>query len=467
MIDLPTPGPLFNPLVDTVRLPAGQVLTALLAGPFGLIAFLPLIPLVLLIARGRRPRGADATDRSPPRGVDATIQNPKSKIQNGSAWRRAALLLGGLAWLLPTLQPKTTAVLLGGMAAATAWIVALRALRRCGRLGQRGMIALVCLGLHILVFPLWWQAQQPWYPSPMAVLHNVGFAYLLLRLIAWGVQLARNPDLPLRLADTICWLLYPPCMRLGPLLLREEFFRRFEAWDARRSPALAAGLQRFGLFVLGVLGIALGGHALGQITQLVPSAPEGTADFFATPERFSTAQLMAAFYLVPVQVYLLLWTYNELACALALWIGIPVEGNFNWLPAATSVRDFWRRWNITLGAWLRDYIYIPLDGNRRHVALNYAAVFGYCGLWHGASWSFMLWAATQALALTVQRGWDRLWSRQGRERRGGMLWTPVCWLLTMHYQAATIVVFCDFTHLGLPLLRELLWKRLLAGVLGA
>jgi len=72
----------------------------------------------------------------------------------------------------------------------------------------------------------------------------------------------------------------------------------------------------------------------------------------------------------------------------ALWIGIPVDNNFDWLPRATSVREFWRRWHITLGSWLRDTIYIPLGGNRGVVLLNYAAVFGFCAVWHGPSISF-------------------------------------------------------------------------------
>jgi D-alanyl-lipoteichoic acid acyltransferase DltB (MBOAT superfamily) len=404
-MDLPSPAPLFNALTSDPLRP-----DELYAGPFGLIAFLPLVPLVLLLAR---------------------------------RWPRAALIAGSLVWLLPTLRPTTTAVLLAGVAVAWGWLQLLATWRRRGVLSERGMTALVWLGLHALAFPLWWQAQQAWYPSRLAVLHNVGFAYFLLRLVAWGVELAKNPQQPTRFLDTVCWLLYPPCMRLGPVLLRDDFLTRLEAWDPHRSPAWKAGLQRFGLFLLGGAGIGL------IATQIAPTH----GDFFAQPENYSTGALLRFFYLIPVQIYLLLWTYNQLANALGCWIGIRVDDNFHRLPLATSVRDFWRRWHITVAAWLRNYVYFPLGGSRRRATLNIILVFAYCGLWHGPSWSFLAWGLAQAFALTVQRAWDAL-----PHRPTGRVWTASCWLLTMQYEIATILVFTDFDHLGLRLGRELLGR---------
>ena len=334
-MDLPTPAPLFNPITSDVLLSP----TAVLAGPYGLIAFLPLVPVLLLLARWNR---------------------------------RAALILVGLLWLLPTLQAPTTIALLVWVVAAAGWVLALGALRRRGTLGRRAMIALVWLGLNALVIPLWWQAQPAWYRgiSPMAALHNVGFAYFLLRFVAWGVELANNPRLPQRLMDTVCWILYPPCMRLGPLLLREQFLERFDAWDPRRSSAWTTGARRLGLFILG-------GVALAVVGRQIPVAGSGVTDFYAAPQDYTTGQLLRVFYLVPIQIYLLLWTYNQLALGLSLWVGICVDDNFNRLPLATSVRDFWHRWHITVGTWLRSYIYIPLGGSRRNALLNPLLVFGY------------------------------------------------------------------------------------------
>lgn len=417
MSDWLRPTELFNLLL----LPAGAPLTRseMLASPFGLAVFLPLIPLLRGLAR----------------------------------WNRRAALLGcGLLWLVLTLGPRATLIFLAAVTVGAAWVLSLAAWHARGRISRGAMLAGVWIGLHALVLPAWWFPSADWYgwqPGRLAFLHNIGLAYFLLRFIAWGVELADHPDRPARLLDTACWILYPPCMRLGPVLRRETFLERLDAWEPRVRPAWGEGAARFGLFLLGVLGV-------GVTIQHMPPLAAGTADFFSFPQGFSTRALLTRFYLIPVQVYLLLWSYNELAAALSRWVGIRVDNNFDWLPTATSVRDFWRRWHATVGAWLRDYIYIPLGGNRRHVALNYALTFGYIGIWHGPSWSFPAWGLLQAAALIMQRQWDR-W-REGRPalpRAAQPVATIVCWLLTMHFAAATIIVFTDFHYLGTRFLPEL------------
>ena len=425
MIDIPTPAPLFNPLTA----PADQALTVweILAGPFGLTAFLPLIPLLRYLARSK----------------------PKT-----------AIIAFGLVWVVATAGPLTTVVLLGGCAAGAGWVLALARLRARDQLGRRTMIALVWIGLSALLAPLWWYPQWSWYGcvdgSRMAVLHNIGLAYFYLRFIAWGVRLADHPREPLRPLETICWLLYPPCMRLGPVLLRDEFLERFDSWKPSSAPPWREIGQRLGFFLIG-------GFLIGVCMKNTPAVAAAGCDFFAAPENYATRHLVRIFYIVPIQVYLLLWTYNELAAALSIWVGVRVDNNFDWLPSATSVRDFWRRWHVTVGKWLRNYIYIPLGGNRGHVPLNYAAVFGFCAIWHGAAWSFLAWAASQALALLVQRWWDGARRAVGWEGRpAGAWWTALCWLLTLHYQLATIIIFVDFEHVGWRFFGEL-WRRLFAG----
>lgn len=423
-------GSLFNVLTATRPPTGGEIL----AGPYGLLWFVLLIIPLRYAAR---------------------------------AAPRAAVLCASLLWLVGTLyfasidfRPRlpradwrhfeTAAWTLAGLSAAVVWLMSLAALRRRGVLGKRTMIGLVWGGLHVPFLVLWLGWYDLHYPSRLAVLHNLGLAYLMLRLIAWGVALAENPRPTAGLVDTACWLLYPPCMRLGPVMLREIFVKRLREWSPQRSVAWREVGRRLGLFVLGGAGLAL-------TQRLLPRVVAGSADYFTAPQSYSTAQLLAVFYVIPIHVYLLLWTYNELAAGLAAWVGVRVDDNFDWLPRATSIRDFWRRWHVTLGAWLREFMYIPLGGNRRHVALNYAIVFGYCGLWHGPSWSFLAWGLLQAAALIVQRRWDQLRRRLGWAEAGGLHPRAVLgWLITVHFAAATIVVFCDFRHLAGPLFLELL-----------
>jgi D-alanyl-lipoteichoic acid acyltransferase DltB (MBOAT superfamily) len=427
--DIPTPEPLFSPYTA----PPDQMLTGweIVASPFGLLFFLPLIPVLRIVARARP---------------------------------RAALIGGGLVWMVATASPGSTLIILAGLAVAVAWLLVLRALRRRERIGPRLMIALVWLGLCALVLPLWWYPICDWYGwqgSRLAVLHAAGIAYFLLRLIAWGVDLAHHPADALRPLETICWLLYPPCMRLGPVLLRRTFLERFDGWNPGAPVPWKDVLQRAGLLVIG-------GFLLAVVTKQIPvvSAQTPEINFFATPGAYATGRLLRVFYLIPLQAYLALWTYNELAACLSYWVGIRVDNNFDWLPRAVSVRDFWRRWHVTVGHWMRDYIYIPLGGGHGLPLVRIFAVFAFVGVWHGASWSFLAWGAAQALALSVQRLWDQARKRlHARINPTGAWWTVVCWLLTMHFAIATIVMFMDFEHCGRRILGEL-WRRLVAAATG-
>lgn len=452
MIDVPSPSPLINPLARGGDLD----FWTLMSGPLGVVLFIPFIPLVRLAAR-----------RAP----------------------RAALIGAGLAWLLLTAGPGPTFMLLLFLAAGVSWLLILRDGRRRGALGPREAVAAVWIGLHVLILPLWWHPRQDWFASPMPALHALGFAYLAIRLISWGVQIAYRPNEPLRLLDSICWLLYVPCMRNGPVMLRDSFLERFAAWRDRMfssrgwfSPVPASSLSAVGhaaapasavraplwSYWRAVLPRLAGGVVaaffLGVIVHNLPRGRDDGLDFFSAPQNYATRHLSRVFYLVPIAIYLFMWAYNEFAAGAAAALGLRVDDNFNHLPRAVSVRDFWRRWHITMGRWLRDFVYIPLGGKygfaglgRGSAPLNTLAVFAYCAVWHGASVSFLVWAVTQVAALAVQQAWDAFWAWCGPHRRPrGPAWTILCWLLTMHYQIATILVFMDFEHCGSRILPELL-----------
>lgn len=107
-----------------------------------------------------------------------------------------------------------------------------------------------------------------------------------------------------------------------------------------------------------------------------------------------------------VQIYFDFSGYTDMAIGLGLMFGFRFPENFNYPYAATSIRDFWRRWHITLSSWLRDYLYIPIGGSRCapwRVYLNLLVVFTLCGLWHGAAWTFVVWGLIQGLFLLAER----------------------------------------------------------------
>ncbi len=404
--------------LDPSTTPIPPSAAELWAGPLGLLGLIPLIPLIRLAAR---------------------------------RWPRAALLGGFLAWSTATAGPAATCVLVAWVACGQAWICILLNREREGRLARRTRLALTWIGLHLLVLPLWWvpaHAWAAWDPANrFAALHSLGFAYLLVRLIAWGVD--ARPNQPLRPLASTCWLLYPPCSRYGPVLLRQDFLTRLDAWLPAARPDYAFIARRIASALIGLI-------LLGILAKNMPRAEE-TRSVLLTPQHYDTQTLLRAFYFIPSQIYLLLWSYSELALGLARWLGIDAPENFHKLPVATSVRDFWRRWHLSLGAWLRDYLYIPLGGARRRTELNYLIVFVYVGIWHGASWSYAAWGVSQAAGLCVNRWWDLAMERCGRPAwTRSPLWRGLCWLLTMHYQAASIVLMWDSQHCGARYFPELL-----------
>ena len=135
------------------------------------------------------------------------------------------------------------------------------------------------------------------------------------------------------------------------------------------------------------------------------------------------------------QIYFDFSGYTDMALGAALLFNIRMPVNFNSPYRATSIQDFWRRWHITLSRFLRDYLYIPLGGSRRgagRVYANLLVTFVLGGLWHGATWMFVLWGALHGAAMVVHRLWQRL---------GVRMPTLLAWLLTFNFINLTWIVF--------------------------
>lgn len=135
------------------------------------------------------------------------------------------------------------------------------------------------------------------------------------------------------------------------------------------------------------------------------------------------------------QLYFDFSGYCDMAVGSALLFNIKLPINFNSPYKATDIQDFWRRWHITLGRYLRDYIYIPLGGNRVSKLRNYFNLFitfAIAGLWHGASWMFILWGALHGAALIIHRIWDKF---------GIKLFKPLSWFITFMFINSSWVFF--------------------------
>jgi len=135
------------------------------------------------------------------------------------------------------------------------------------------------------------------------------------------------------------------------------------------------------------------------------------------------------------QLYFDFSGYTDMAIGIAFLFNIKLPINFNSPYKATDIQDFWRRWHITLSRFLKDYIYIPLGGNRKgefKTYTNLITTFILGGIWHGAGWTFMFWGFLHGIALVIHRFWGKL---------GIKLWTWVAWLITFNFVNIAWVFF--------------------------
>ncbi|UCG34159.1 MAG: MBOAT family protein [Phycisphaerales bacterium] len=425
------------------------------AGPAGVLLYLPFIPLFW--AAGRR----------------ATLWLiPISSLM--LAWATLGVAYTALLAVI-TCVCWTVTVTVGSALATTARGPA-------GQTGAQhtwstpvvgGCLVLTAIYSLIVIWP-----QPPWLPKREPPLYFyaqwAGLAYLALRALQVLIEMGRGtvgraPGLnrerltegsaPLTFGRYTAYILFAPSLRMGPIFRYGQFAQELEAAPAQRTGrALAAGAAR----------IALGLFRLGVMLALIGEIP--AEQLFSRPESLPTYQLIAGLYIQPLSIFLWIAGYSDIAIGMGRLCGIRVPENFNFPWLATSIADFWRRWHLSLSFWLRDYIYIPLGGNRRHVELNYVITFLFVALWHGLYLSYILWGLSQGVGLAVHRQWSRFWyHRRGLDTKllrllrrtgmsGGRPGIVLAWLLTFHYQAFTIALFMDEGHCLTRVGRELLGR---------
>ena len=157
--------------------------------------------------------------------------------------------------------------------------------------------------------------------------------------------------------------------------------------------------------------------------------------FFANPAGLSTLGAWLAVLAYTLQIYFDFSGYTDMALGAARMFNIELPLNFNSPYHATNIREFWQRWHMTLSRFLREYLYIPLGGNRHgewRTMLAVMITFLLGGLWHGASWTFVVWGAMHGTALLCYRAW---------ERTGVTLPRPLAWALTFLFVMIAWIFF--------------------------
>lgn len=189
------------------------------------------------------------------------------------------------------------------------------------------------------------------------------------------------------------YVLFFPQLVAGPIERPQNIIPQFYQKHPLTTARLESGLRRMlgGFFKKIVIA-----DTLGPIVDRV----------FNYPTQYSGLPLVIASVLFTIQLYCDFSGYSDIAVGAARILGIRLMENFNRPYAATTIADFWRRWHISLSSWFREYIYIPLGGNRVssfRQALNVLIVFSLSGLWHGANWTYILWGALHGFFLIIGR----------------------------------------------------------------
>jgi D-alanyl-lipoteichoic acid acyltransferase DltB (MBOAT superfamily) len=255
------------------------------------------------------------------------------------------------------------------------------------------------------------------------VIVPVAVSFYIFQALSYVIDIYREELEPYSLIDFACYLSFFSHVISGPIVRASEFLPQLRE---RPNPRRIDAARAFHLIIAGMVKKVVVADNLGRwIVDPV----------FANPRGFNAAENLVSVYGYAVQIYADFSGYTDIAIGLALLLGIRFPPNFDAPYRAVSLQDFWRRWHMTLSRWLRDYLYIPLGGNRRgelRTYVNLALTMLLGGLWHGANWRFVVWGGIHGLGLAVERFW--------RERRSALgfddeptVWTRIGgWLLTFH-----------------------------------
>jgi alginate O-acetyltransferase complex protein AlgI len=221
----------------------------------------------------------------------------------------------------------------------------------------------------------------------------IGLSFITFQAISYVVDVKRGLLPPASTLDFGLYLSFFPHVVAGPIVRAREFIPQLATPRNPRTVAVGAG----------VVLIALGLVKKVAIADFL--ARTVVDDVFAVPQAYAAPDVALAAYAYAAQIYCDFSGYTDIAIGVALLMGFVFPQNFNSPYRATSFGDFWRRWHMTLSRFLRDFLYIPLGGNRGgrwRTARNLMITMVLGGLWHGAAWGFVLWGALHGACLVIE-----------------------------------------------------------------
>jgi D-alanyl-lipoteichoic acid acyltransferase DltB (MBOAT superfamily) len=260
----------------------------------------------------------------------------------------------------------------------------------------------------------------------------VGLSFYIFHSVSYLVSINRREQAAGSLFDLALYLAFFPSLIAGPVNRAAHLLPQIRATTTRQvlEPRRAFGLIALAVVMLFFLSTWLGNEWVDPV--------------FANPGSYSPARVLLSVYGYAFQIYFNFSGYTHLVTGIALLLGFRLPPNFNYPYASHNLKEFWERWHISLSQFIRDYVYIPLGGNRRgplrsHLYLLLAMLIS--GLWHGASMNFIIWGALHGVGVVVYKLWNPWFPRRTSWPGAGVL----ARLLTFHYVAFAWIFFRSAT----------------------
>lgn len=236
----------------------------------------------------------------------------------------------------------------------------------------------------------------------------LGISFYTFHMLSYVIDVFTGKSKPQRNPFNLAlYLSFFPQLIAGPIIRYHDFAPQFYQRKVAAED-FYYGIKRF---IIGLAKKVIIANGVGQVVDQVFSLP---------PSDLTTPLAWFAILCYTLQIYYDFSGYIDMAIGLGRMFGFRLPENFNFPYMAKSIQDFWRRWNITLSTWFRDYLYIPLGGSRKGKYITYRnilIVFTLVGVWHGASWNFFLWGVYNAALLVIERA--------GFQKIIYSLWFPV------------------------------------------
>lgn len=259
-----------------------------------------------------------------------------------------------------------------------------------GKSGKRFVTTAIVLSIAQLVFFKYAYLANP------TILLPVGLSFFTFQALSYSIDIYRKKIEPEKnVVDIALFIAFFPTLLSGPIERARNLIPQLKektsvSWDNFKGGA--------GLFIWGVFKKVVIADRLAEYVNAVYFSPESHSG--------STLALAALFY--SFQIYCDFSGYADMAIGSGRVMGFKIMQNFNFPYCVNTIKEFWRRWHISLTSWFTEYVYISLGGNRVSQArwiLNISLVFLLSGIWHGATWSFVLWGAMHAVFYLVERFW--------------------------------------------------------------